>query len=111
MHAIAKFKSKGIDITIESTNELVWGVSRWDYSKFGSKELSRIDDALRLDNHDFFITADRCLFKSWKIVIESNEENNKALEQEYKIPKIIHRRTPKGVFQAIKEYGLTCSLL
>ena len=41
----------------------------------------------------------------------SNEENNKALEQEYKIPKIIHRRTPKGVFQAIKEYGLTCSLL
>jgi hypothetical protein len=137
MHAIAKFKSKGIDITIESTNELVWGVSRWDYSKFGSKELSRIDDALRLENqkcmgkkgkgdlnvvrdalialsslnHDFFITADRCLFKSWKIVIESNEENNKALEQEYKIPKIIHRRTPKGVFQAIKEYGLTCSLL
>lgn len=57
--------------------------------------------ALSSLNHDYFITADRCLFKSWKIIIESNEGNKKALEKEYKIPEIIQRRKLKGVFQAI----------
>jgi hypothetical protein len=125
--ALRKFTERGIEIIVEPTNEVVWDVSRFDLARFGSEELSKIDKALRKEiekcerkkdktvsniakdalialsslNHDFFVTADSCLFRSWKIVIESNEENRKAIEQQYKIPEIIHLRKPKGVLQAI----------
>ena len=57
--------------------------------------------ALSSLNHDFFITADRCLFRSWKKVVEFNEGNERTLEQNgYKLPKLIQRRKPKGILQA-----------
>jgi len=126
--ALEKLAKNGINIIVENTIELVLGISRLGYAKLGSEKLGEIDDALRKEietcmgkkakgdlnvasdalialsslNHDFFITADRCLFKSWKIVIDFNKENKKAIEQHgYKVPKIIHRKKPKGVFQAI----------
>jgi len=118
---------KGINIIVEPTNEVILDVSRFDYARFGSEKLGEIDKALRHEiekcmgekrksdsniardalialsslNHDYFITADRCLFNSWKIIIESNEKNKEALEKEYRVPEIIQRRKPKGVFQAI----------
>jgi len=57
--------------------------------------------ALTSLDHDYFITSDKCLNKSWKTVIEKNAENKKLLEKSYKIPRIIHRRTIKGIFEAI----------
>jgi hypothetical protein len=124
---LKKLSEKGVNIIIEPTNEIILSVSRLGYAKFGSKKLGEIDKALRQEiercvgekkkndlniardalialsslNHDYFITADRCLFKSWKTIIESNEENKKALEKEYKVPEIIQRRKHEGVFQAI----------
>lgn len=122
-----KLSEKGINIIVEPTNEVILNVSRFDYARLGSDKLGEIDKALRQEiekcmgekkkgdsniardalialsslNHDYFITADKCLFKSWNIIIESNEKNKKALEKEYKVPEIIQRRKPKGVFQAI----------
>jgi hypothetical protein len=126
--ALAKFNQSGITLSIEPTNEVVWGVSRFDLCRFGSDKLGEIDDELRREitrcmgkrskgvlnvakdalialsslNHDYFITADKCLSLSWKLVVEFNEKNKKALEQDgYKLPIVLRRKTTRSVFQTI----------
>jgi predicted nucleic acid-binding protein len=129
--ALKKFSEHCIEIIVKPTTQLVWDVSRWNFARFGSKKLGEIDDFLRQEiekcmgkkhkgvlnvardalialsslNHDYFITNDECLYKGWKIVVESNK-NKKALKQGgYKLPQVIRRKTTKSVFQAIINFG------
>jgi hypothetical protein len=52
-------------------------------------------------NHDYFVTGDRCLWKSWQKIIENNDENKKSIENLFKIPKIIHAAKPQSVLNGI----------
>jgi hypothetical protein len=125
---LAKFNQAGIDLNIETTKEVILDISRFDLARFGSEKLGEIDEELRREirkclgkrfkgvlnvakdalialsslNHDYFITGDKCLYASWKAVVEFNEKNKKTLEQNgYKIPKVVRREKIKGVFQTI----------
>lgn len=126
--ALTKLNANGIKVSVESTKEIIFDVSRFGMAKFGSKVISEIDSALRSTikncmgekaknttniprdaliavsslNHDYFFTNDECLYKGWNIVIESNDENKKALQKEgFKIPQIIRRKTSESVLKAI----------
>lgn len=55
-------------------------------------------------NHDYFVTSDKCLHKSWRRVIEKDLENRKTLKaQSYKIPRIIYVRPdcPKAILKPL----------
>jgi hypothetical protein len=125
--ATRKLKAHDIVVNLEPTIEAVVGVSRVGFCKIGSDKLGKIDDELGSEieccegnnrksksnlacdalialsslNHDYFITSDECLFKSWKKVIETNQENKAYLQKTYSIPKIIHRKNPRGILEAI----------
>lgn len=125
--ATRKLKAHDIVVSLEPTIETVVDVSRIGFSKIGSDKLGKIDDELRSEieccegnnrksksnlardalialsslNHDYFITSDECLFKSWKKVIETNQENKAYLQKTYSIPKIIHCKNPRGVLETI----------
>lgn len=125
--ATRKLKAHGIVVNLEPTIIAVVGISRFGFCKFGSDELGKIYDELRSEieicegknpkpklniardaiialsslNHDYFITADECLMKSWEKVIENNQENKTILQKAYSIPKIVHCKRPKGVLSKI----------
>ncbi len=126
-HALKKLKAFDVNISLVETNQAVIGISRIDMCKIGSDELGEIDSALRREielcmgskskgkinlacdalialsslDHDYFITGDDCMFRSWNKIIEGNQQNRDKILKNYLIPKITHRKKPKGVFQAI----------
>jgi hypothetical protein len=128
-HALKRLISCKITVNLVATNEVVLGISRVDECKLGSDEIGKIDEALREEinrcmgrdskgtmniardalialsalNHDYFITGDYCMYKSWNKLIESNASNKEKILKVYSIPKIIHRKKPNSVRQAILE--------
>lgn len=120
--ALKTLERKGINVRLEATKITVVGVSRVGYTKLGYEEMHKFDDELRKEidecekakgktktllniardttiavsslGHDFFITCDRCLFKSWRKVIGKHI----MLRQKFKIPKIVYvQRSPKNI--------------
>ena len=128
--ALRKLRTYEITVNLEPTVIAIFDVSRFDLCKFGSKDLGKIYDELRTEieccerkkpkpklniardaiialsslNHDYFITADECLLKSWRKVVENNQENKVVLQKTYSIPKLIHCKKPKGILNTIMRF-------
>jgi len=100
--AIETLRSKGIQIKVENTKIMVWGISRFGYTSFSSPDIGKVYEELDKEinacekakknqkdslnvkrdamiavsslEYSFLITADKCLCDSFNKVIKEEKE-------------------------------------
>jgi len=110
---LLSLKKKGIAVQLECTKIVVLDESRFDLARFGDEEIGNLYDELRSEidqcertkgrtktpsniardaiiavssiGHDFLITCDDCLCKSWQKVIDKHKMLRKS-----QVPRVIY---------------------
>lgn len=125
--ATKKLSENGIVVDIKPTKGTVQGLWRNRFTENFTHESVKIYDEIREEikkcmgikaeqmniardaliaisslNHDYFITCDWCLWKSWVKIVENNVANKNTIEKIFQIPKIIHvKAKPQAVMKGI----------